>query len=288
MSSERDLRCLLVCLHVVAGAVVPSTDPIEVNVRQSQCFEYFGVTKGAPGELFPFGDKTATSFLQQKVSIAEWPDPVTEQCKQSFDATSCGMVGSFAALYSPPTYSILKTTSSNDRDLYAKTQQWLRGEAAGYQPTLSTCTWCESTGTGHGVCMNCDAEDINNMEMQGFSCAPHCVSSLKDPAPVWQPRTKSPWFPVPPQHVQTSSHGMSEAQWCKVLAQKVGVCVCLTQRVSLTDQCFRFKHKTRMGANFLLVIYSILSAIVYSSGLMANSIYLSQYLSVMTRIHCVY
>ena len=50
--------------------------------------------------------------------------------------------------------------------------------------------------------------------------------------------------------------------------------------------CFRFKHKTRMGANFLLVTYFILSAIVYSRDSMANSIYLSKFLAAKTRVTC--
>ena len=85
-----------------------------------------------------------------------------------FDAVACGLVGAHKFMFSPPAFSIVDDKTANERDLYKKTQAWLKGAGQGFQPTPSECAWCESPGTAHGLCIKCDSNDINNIHT--YSC----------------------------------------------------------------------------------------------------------------------
>ena len=213
-----------------------STSPDTVVLRKSKCYEKFGVTAGAPGDMFPFGEKTSTGFIetaeemflksqeqhQLRGRAHQWPNPVTTKCTTVYDAVSCAEVGAFKTMMSPPTFSIIDDKTEDEHTLYSNTKTWLHGAGKGFQPTPSSCAWCESPGSGHGICIKCNSFDINNIEMQGFTCAPHCAASLGGAPPKWEPQKTNPFFPVPPpQHLDRTSRDFGTPQWCKILVDKV-------------------------------------------------------------------
>ena len=246
------VRWLLAGLFV-SNPTLAMNPPKTVVVRQSRCYEKYGVTAGGPGDVFPFGDKTKagdSAFLQVssesrvehrvrsrsaeglsasdaqeqahglRASTVQWPDPTTTQCPLVYDAISCAMVGAHKSMFAPPTFSIVDDKTADERVLYKNTKNWLLGAGKGYQPTPSACAWCESPGSGHGVCVKCNSFDINGLEQQGYTCAPHCAASLSATPPRWEPQKVNPFFPIPPpQHEQAKVFGTRE--WCQVLVDKV-------------------------------------------------------------------
>jgi hypothetical protein len=227
-----------------------------VVVRESRCYEKAGVTAGALGESFPFG-QGKSSFLQvsasdthahtvahaqseahtvlvsesasqaQSQSQAQWPNIVVTQCEQAFDAIACGQIGARKYLWRAPRFdALVKANTADPRALYSQTRRWLAGPGKGYQPTPSACMWCEAPGsgdTGGGVCFKCNSDDVNDLEMRGYTCAPHCAASVGAVPPLWEPRKVNPWFPVPPPQVRQGD----ERKISALLGGCVCVCVCL-------------------------------------------------------------